>query len=115
MKQVLLSMSVLVILFAACDGGGGDNGGGGVDTIPAEDTVPAEDAIPVEDMIFAEDTTGGAGVFGDPCADPEDCESGTCHEFGQPGWLCTLECGTSDECPEGSEGQKCNQQGVCRP
>jgi hypothetical protein len=61
------------------------------------------------------DTENPLGQFGDPCETSEDCEDGVCHEFGQIGLACTLECENDLECPDGSEGQKCNKQGVCRP
>ena len=57
----------------------------------------------------------GDGGFGDPCESDEDCAIDVCHEFGQLGWVCTYYCDEDADCPEGSEGQKCNQQGVCRP
>ena len=61
----------------------------------------------------SEDVVAGK-VFGEECVDGPDCASGVCHEFGQGTW-CTLSCQNDDECPEGSEGKKCNKQGVCRP
>lgn len=59
--------------------------------------------------------SGTLGGFGDPCTDNVNCESGVCHEFGQLGFVCTLTCENNDQCPEGSEGKKCNTQNVCRP
>jgi len=59
--------------------------------------------------------TDGLGGFGDPCETTEDCATDVCHEFGQLGWVCTYYCETDEDCPVGSQGQKCNQQGVCRP
>ena len=55
------------------------------------------------------------GGFGDPCKDDDDCATDVCHEFGQLGWVCTYTCETSDTCPEGSQGKKCNNSGTCRP
>ncbi len=57
----------------------------------------------------------GDGQFGDPCVVAADCDSNVCHDFGQLGPTCTLACDGPQDCPEGSEGQKCNLQGVCRP
>ena len=57
------------------------------------------------------------GDFGDPCETVDDCEEewDVCHEFGEIGFACTMSCEEDADCPEGSEGQKCNQQNVCRP
>ena len=52
--------------------------------------------------------------FGEPCEDNPDCASNLCHEFGQVGKACTITCEKPEDCPVGSEGQKCNKQGVCR-
>jgi hypothetical protein len=54
--------------------------------------------------------------LGDVCTGADDgiC-SGVCSEFGQLGWVCTVACEDEAECPEGSEGAKCNKQGFCRP
>ncbi len=105
---LLLSL-ILSLTLVACDGGDGDDG-------PAEDTTPAEDTKtpPAEDTIVLDDTPEGLLPFGGECADDADCESGLCHDFGQGTW-CTMACEESEECPEGSEGQKCNKQMVCRP
>lgn len=61
------------------------------------------------------DTESPLGQFGESCETGEDCEDGVCHEFGQIGFACTVECKDDNDCPEGSEGSKCNKQGVCRP
>ncbi len=63
------------------------------------------------------DDSAELGDFGDPCETGDDCvaEFPVCHEFGQIGFACTMECEEDDECPKGSEGQKCNSSGVCRP
>jgi len=60
------------------------------------------------------DGSTGDKVFGAECSSDSECESGTCWEFGV-GAMCTLSCQDASECPEGSEGQKCNNQGYCRP
>jgi len=87
------------------------------DTSAAEDTSePAEDSVVAEeDLETPEDVARGLAAFGESCTVAEDCESGLCHEFGQSGLTCTLECEDETQCPEGSEGQKCNNKGVCKP
>ena len=60
------------------------------------------------------DGSSGDKVFGASCSTDSECESGTCWEFGVGG-MCTLVCQEDSACPEGSEGQKCNNQGYCRP
>lgn len=57
--------------------------------------------------------TGAA--FGAACATDADCASNVCRTFGQLGLVCTALCTTDNQCPVGSQGQKCNQQGLCRP
>jgi len=74
------------------------------------------------------DTDGGAdsgadggqgGQFGDSCKTVNDCQipnqENVCHEFGQLGKLCTFTCKIDKDCPDGSEGQKCNKKNVCKP
>ena len=68
--------------------------------------------------------SGGLG-FGSDCTTVSDtsteCASGVCtNTFNQfPTPLCSQKCtmlgGTDTSCPNGSMGQKCNQQGYCRP
>ena len=53
-------------------------------------------------------------AFGEACSEDLECQTGTCWEFGV-GDMCTFACEEDSECPEGSEGQKCNKQGYCRP
>jgi hypothetical protein len=60
------------------------------------------------------DGSSGDKVFGAACSSDSECESGTCWEFGV-GAMCTIACQEDGECPDGSEGQKCNNQGYCRP
>jgi len=76
-----------------------------------------DDDADAGDLDTDTDGDGGddLGGFGDPCEDDEDCATDVCHEFGQLGWTCTWYCDGDEDCPEGSEGQKCNNQGVCRP
>ena len=58
---------------------------------------------------------GGLHEFGECCLGEADCTSGVCHFFGDGSQLCTLHCVTNEDCPVGSQGRKCNRQGVCRP
>jgi len=57
----------------------------------------------------------GAKVFGDTCAASCECSAGLeCFTFGDGTTTCTPTCTTDEECPEGSQGHKCNGQGRCR-
>jgi hypothetical protein len=85
------------------------------DMAAPEDTAAPEDMAAPEDVAAPEDTAGALKGFGEVCAVNEDCESNICNEFGQLGPLCTISCETGDDCPEGSEGKKCNNKGVCKP
>jgi hypothetical protein len=77
--------------------------------------LPADAAI---------DAKHGLG-FGSACTTVSDtsteCTSGVCtNTFNQfPTPLCSQKCtilgGSDSTCPVGSMGQKCNQQGYCRP
>ena len=110
MPLFLLLSLFLSLALVACDGGDADDGPGEDTLVPAEDTlVPSEDTL-----VPAEDVVAGLLPFGGECAEDADCESGLCHDFGQGTW-CTMACEDAAECPEGSEGQKCNKQQVCRP
>ena len=60
------------------------------------------------------DAAPAAGAFGDDCTVSTDCASEVCWEFGDGTQQCTLTCSDASECPSGSQGQKCNMQGVCR-
>jgi hypothetical protein len=53
--------------------------------------------------------------YGKACKADPDCHGGTCFLFGDGTQLCTFPCTTPDQCPSGSQGQKCNKQGRCRP
>lgn len=58
---------------------------------------------------------GGATLeFAAPCETSDQCKSGVCYEFGDGTKGCTLKCGSADDCPEGSQGKKCNREGICR-
>ena len=97
---VALAMTLTLGLLASC----GDSDGS---PDPAPDTASAAPA----------DTgaTGAQKAFGEACTTADDCKEGVCHEFGQGGSLCTIACVAKTECPDGSEGQKCNSKGVCKP
>lgn len=60
------------------------------------------------------DSSAG-GQFGDDCSEPANCESGVCFEFGDGSNLCSSTCTADDQCPDGSRGHHCNEQGYCRP
>jgi hypothetical protein len=60
-------------------------------------------------------SSGGSLAFGATCATDADCASAMCRTFGQLGLVCTQICAIDADCPSGSMGQKCNQQGLCRP
>jgi len=66
-----------------------------------------------------EDTDDGDKItnaaFGEKCTDDDSCASEVCVEFGKLSWVCTLDCVEDSQCPDGSEGQKCNKSGYCRP
>lgn len=85
--------------------------------IPEEDTaVPEEDTnVPDEDIAVEGDTGGQLLSFGEACTQAPDCFSGVCHEFGDGAQLCTIACQDDAGCPEGSQGAKCNNKGVCKP
>lgn len=97
-------------------GAGGDgvaeDGGDGV----AEDggDVSAEDGGGSD---ISDEDAGNADLsaFGEPCEQSSDCVDGVCQEFGQLGKVCTETCTDDSTCPDGSEGQKCNNKGFCRP
>ena len=57
---------------------------------------------------------GGTLGFGAPCESSDQCVSGVCFEFGDGTKGCTQKCASADDCPPGSQGKKCNNQGVCR-
>jgi hypothetical protein len=111
-----------VALLAACGDDDDDDTGGDADTDGDSDGDTDGDSDGDTDGDSDGDTDGDSdadggalGAFGDACAGNGDCESGVCHEFGQLGLVCTMECEANEECPEGEEGQKCNQEKVCRP
>jgi hypothetical protein len=60
-------------------------------------------------------------TFGAACTTVSDtsteCDSMVCTDaFDQEETnICSVKCETSDMCPEGSEGKKCNMKGFCKP
>lgn len=60
------------------------------------------------------DTSSGDRAFGECCTEASQCADGVCHEFGDGTVVCTKKCTTASDCPSGTQGQKCNNQGVCR-
>jgi hypothetical protein len=57
----------------------------------------------------------GALAFGEKCASDCECSSSLCAEFGDGARVCSKPCEAAAECPPGSRGKKCSQQGFCRP
>jgi hypothetical protein len=60
-------------------------------------------------------TFGAAcGVVSDTAT---DCDSMVCTDAfdSEDTNICSLHCTTSDMCPEGSDGKKCNMKGFCKP
>ncbi len=75
-------------------------------------------ALAVVSLLGCEDScelTGNDRKFGDCCGQDSECEDGVCHAFGNGDESCTLKCSADADCPNGSKGQKCNMEGVCRP
>jgi len=60
------------------------------------------------------DQTGNDRAFGVCCTDNSQCASGVCHQFGDGTQACTVTCSSNADCPDGSQGKKCNGKGVCR-
>ena len=60
------------------------------------------------------DLGGALKPFGERCSTNAECASNLCFTFGDGSQLCTLVCSSSDQCPSGSQGRKCNAQGYCR-
>ena len=121
MKSKIKFTSVLLLLIAILSGlaiaCGDDDGGGSGDGDADGDTDSDSDSD--SDADGGPDGGDAVGQFGDPCDTVDDCnipdEENVCHDFGQIGKACTYTCDVDADCPEGSQGQKCNQQGVCRP
>jgi hypothetical protein len=82
--------------------GGAEAGTGPSDAAGGMVSVDARDLQPVP--------------FGGPCAADEECAEGfICRRVGMGGDVCTQECEADETCPEGSQGRKCNNMGLCRP
>ena len=67
-----------------------------------------------EDAKKSCDLSGNDRAFGACCTENSQCTSGVCHAFGDGTQACTQTCSSSADCPEGSQGKKCNGKGVCR-
>ncbi len=85
------------------------------DSSAAETINPSEDMVASGDIDSPEDIASELLGFGATCVEDTDCDKGVCHTFGNGGPLCTISCAETSDCPEGSEGQKCNNKGVCKP
>lgn len=61
-------------------------------------------------------TISDAGApFGTLCTHNTECASCICHTFGGDDVTqCSLTCTSSDQCPAGSEGHKCSDEGYCK-
>lgn len=121
----LFVMAAMLVL-AACGGEcikdkdtgvAGDVAGVQDTATPPEDTaIPEEDTSVAEvDTATPEDTGDSLLPFGAECTAAAQCLNGVCHEFGNGSSLCTMACQDAAGCPDGSEGAKCNNQGVCKP
>jgi hypothetical protein len=126
----LVLFASLVIALAACSTSSDDSNTdtGSVnpevaaldDTVANQDIAAAEDTAPTDGVQAPADVAAAGDVpallaFGETCVEDTDCESSVCHDFGALGPTCTIPCESPDDCPEGSEGQKCNNKGVCKP
>ena len=130
---LLCALLISGLTLAACDDDNG-KGGGGPDTetakstdtvadtdtgvkLDAGDTIPdSGDELPMDTDTGTDSVEESGAAFGEACSEEIKCASGgVCHEFGQLGSVCTIPCESADQCPVGSEGQKCNKSNVCRP
>jgi hypothetical protein len=132
-REIFLLCALLIsgLTLSACDDDDGNSNAGpdtssatsaNTDTdLDAGDATPdAGDELPTDtgdDTDTGTDSgTESGAAFGEPCSEEIKCASdGVCHEFGQLGSVCTITCESADQCPVGSEGQKCNRSNVCRP
>jgi hypothetical protein len=111
-KHLGLSLSLAAALLCSAPG--------------CDDADPPDHDTQVADGPAATDAPGGkseAGqtkdgaakkAFGDPCNANDQCATHICHKFGDGTQACTRACKQNSDCPAGSQGQKCNGQGVCR-
>lgn len=120
-RSMLTCMLALALAGAGCGGTTDDQEDGGTDADPADATPDVEDDTnddAIEDTVEDPGTDGGecgTAEFGDTCTGDEDCGTCVCFTFGDDSSLCTYECTSDDECPEGSRGRRCNSYGYCRP
>ena len=55
------------------------------------------------------------GAVYDPCTDPSQCDSLTCHTFGSNFEICTQTCTPNDNATCPGSGATCNNIGICKP
>ena len=97
MRTILIGALVFLAMayLSAAGCGGGDSGHDPTDVCTARDAGLA---------------------FGGACTRNNDCASCVCHYFdGDHVTECTTTCTSSPECPIGSEGHKCSDEGFCKP
>jgi len=92
----LLTIAAATVLLVSIAGCGGSQ--------------PVDD--PTDSCAYDDDL--GDAQWAEDCTERCDCTSGICHLFGDGIHACTAECERDEDCPEGSQGQKCNRQGICR-
>ena len=56
---------------------------------------------------------GGALAFGAACSCETECSAGLCAEFGDGTRHCSVNCDADADCPQGTQGRKCNGRGFC--
>ena len=72
--------------------------------------------VAVPDLGPPPDASAAGLPFGEACGADSECAADlVCRRVGMLGMRCTLECQDDAMCPEGSEGKKCNNMGLCRP
>ena len=110
MRHILglcIAAAAVVVLMFAC-GSSGNQSDAGVNDAGNDAGTTDTGVIP--------DGVGAEGGFGATCTINGDCEAAfICYAFGDGSKLCTKACTADTECPTGSQGQKCNKQGYCRP
>ncbi len=84
----------------------------------------SSDTTPPQTDAAGSGSNSGSAAFGAACTTASDtsteCASGVCTDsFNQTTPLCSQKCTllmmTDPSCPAGSQGQKCNMKGYCRP
>ncbi len=121
--RFLLAVATVTMLALGC-GGADDNEskdalvaevGTAGDSMSLEVLDPDDDAVTSGDVNEPEDASSELLAFGAACTGDHECPDKVCHEFGNGGSLCTSPCEEASDCPVGSDGQKCNNKGVCKP